>query len=317
MLCFCSRNNNPDETSFIADMDRLQTMRVFQTVADEGGFAAAARTLDLSAAAVTRLIADLEAHVGTRLLHRTTRRVSLTDAGHAYLTRVRAILADVEEAFAVAQAHTVEMAGVLRLQAPPVLAVNILAPMMADFQLIHPHVVVEIHVDASGDLAVGDHDITLLIAEDGYDGNVIARPIMSGDGVLCASPGYLARNGVPQTPDDLARHRCLVRRKSDMRPGTLRLLQTEENDRPIDAPVNAVCITNHSETLLRAAVEGAGISALPLALAAPLLEDGRLVRVLAPWSCGRFTIYAALPSRKFMPARARAFLDFMAHHMQG
>ena len=87
-------------------MDRLLTMRVFKTVAEEGGFAAAARALDLSAVAVTRLVADLENHVGTRLLHRTTRRVSLTDAGETYLVRVRQILEDVDEAFAVAQAHT-------------------------------------------------------------------------------------------------------------------------------------------------------------------------------------------------------------------
>lgn len=298
-------------------MDRLLTMRVFQAVADEGGFAAAARALDLSAATVTRLVADLESHIGTRLLQRTTRKVSLTEAGQAYLERVRAILADVDEAFAVAQAHTVEMAGVLRLQAPPVLAVAILAPLMADFQLLHPHVVVEIHVDASPEPPLGEHDITLLVAEDGYDGNVIARPILEGDSVLCAAPAYLARHGTPQQPEDLTAHRCLVRRRNDVRMGLLRLRQTEEGDRVLDVPVNPVCITNHTETLLRAAVEGAGISALPVALAAPYLEMGRLVRVLAPWSSGRFTIYAALPSRKFMPARTRAFLDFMAQGMQG
>jgi len=163
---------------------------------------------------------------------------------------------------------------------------------------------------------VGDHDITLLIAEDGYDGNVIARPIMTGDGVLCAAPDYLAEHGVPQAPHELAGHRCLVRRRTDVRPGVIRLWNTLQREEVVDVTVNPVCVTNHTETLMRATLEGAGIGSIPLALALPHLEEGRLSRVLAHWSCGRFTIYAALPSRKFMPARTRAFLDFMAQRMQ-
>jgi len=109
-------------------MDRLQTMRVFVAVVDEGSFAAAARALDLSPAAVTRMVADLEAHLGVRLLQRSTRSLALTDAGQAYLERVRHILTDLDEAATVAQRHNLAMSGVLRLFAPPVLAVHILAP---------------------------------------------------------------------------------------------------------------------------------------------------------------------------------------------
>ncbi|WCM94214.1 LysR family transcriptional regulator [Acidovorax sp. NCPPB 2350] len=292
-------------------MDRLLTMRVFQAVADEGGFAAAARALDLSAAAVTRLVADLEAHVGARLLQRTTRRVSLTEAGEAYLLRVRSILADVDEAFAVAQAHTSEIAGVLRLLAPPALAVHILAPLVAGFRQAHPRVTLEIHVDSSIDPPIGDYDVTLLGADERFNANIIARPILSFDGVMCASPEYLRENGVPQVPEDLARHQCLLWRHSEVRPGVVRLIEPGEGGRVVEVAVQPVCVANHTDTLLRATLDGAGISPQPLELAAPHLRSGRLVRVLAPWTTGRFTLYAALPSRKFMPARTRAFLDFM------
>lgn len=293
-------------------MDRLLTMRVFQAVVDEGGFAAAARALDLSAVAVTRLVADLESHVGTRLLQRTTRRVSLTDAGEAYLARVRQILDDVDEALAVAKAHTSEMAGVLRVSAAPVLAVHILAPLLAEFRLLHPQVVFEIHVDSSPDLTIGDCDITLMSVNAGYNGNIIARPIISSSELLCASPDYLRRHGVPQRPEDLPQHQCLLLRRTDLRAGLMRLFDPSQGDLAVDVQVQPVCVANHTDTLLRAALDGAGISAQPVDLLAPYLSSGRLVRVLAPWTTGKFTLYAALPSRKFLPARTRAFLEFMS-----
>lgn len=293
-------------------MDRLLTMRAFQTVADEGGFAAAARTLDLSPAGVTRLVADLESHVGARLLQRTTRRVSLTEAGEAYLARVRQILADVDEASAVVQAHTEELAGVLRLLAPPVLAVHILAPLVSEFRRLHPQITIEVHVEALSAPPIGDYDITLLGADEQYDANVIARPIASTDAVVCASPAYLRQRGTPQQPEDLAGHDCLLYRRPDSRGGTMRLLHPGEGNRAVDVRVQPVLMANHIETLLRAALDGAGICAQPLSLAAPYLREGRLVRVLAPWTMGRYTTYAALPSRKFMPARTRAFLEFLS-----
>src|SRR3990167_5724610 len=109
-------------------MDRLLSMRVFQRVIDEGGFAAAARALDMSPAVVTRLVADLEEHLGARLLHRSTRRLSLSEAGEMYLRRVRAILQDIDEAHDMASSHTLELAGVLRLMAQPILTTHVLAP---------------------------------------------------------------------------------------------------------------------------------------------------------------------------------------------
>jgi len=178
-------------------MDRLQTMRVFVAVVDEGSFAAAARALDLSPAAVTRMVADLEAHLGVRLLQRSTRSLALTDAGQAYLERVRHILTDLDEAATVAQRHNLAMSGVLRLFAPPVLAVHILAPLVAEFRLREPGIMLEVHVGSISDMPSEAFDLRLMGIAEGYDGNMVARPIVTTDAVLCAAPNYLQRRGVP------------------------------------------------------------------------------------------------------------------------
>src|SRR5215213_3593937 len=143
-------------------MDRLQSMRVFQQVVDEGGFAAAARKLDLTPAAVTRLVSDLEKHLGVRLLQRTTRRLSLTPAGEAYLGRLRSILSDIEEAHAVVQAHSREMSGTVRILAQPVVATHIIAPAIPEFHRLHPDVRLELHVHDVVDPNVEDYDLTIV-----------------------------------------------------------------------------------------------------------------------------------------------------------
>lgn len=293
-------------------MDRLMTMRVFQTVADEGGFAAAARALDMSPATVTRFVADLERDVGARLLQRSTRRVSLTEAGMAYLVRVRLILADVGEARAMAQEYTGGMSGVLRVCASPVLAVHILAPLVAQFRARHPSVQLDIHVSVGSDLPIADHDVTLLSAPSDYDANVIARPFATTVGVLCAAPAYLSRRPAPRTPQELAEHDCLLASHADMRASAVHLSHPAQGEHLTEVAVRPVCVVNHADTLMGVALGGAGIGVLSVDLVAEHLRAGRLVRVLAPWTCGHYTLYAALPSRKFMPARTRAFLDFLA-----
>ena len=143
-------------------MDRLLSMRTFRQVATEGSFAAAARVLDMSPAVVTRLVVDLEEHLGTRLIQRTTRRMVLTEAGRLYLERVEHILDAIDEADALASAETDAVQGMLRLHAPPVLAVHILAPLMAGFHRLHPQVVLDVDVGTPDKVQVDQYDITLL-----------------------------------------------------------------------------------------------------------------------------------------------------------
>jgi DNA-binding transcriptional LysR family regulator len=292
-------------------MDRLQSMRVFQQVVDEGGFAAAARKLDLAPAAVTRLVGDLEKHLGVRLLQRTTRRLSLTPAGEAYLSRLRAILSEIEEADAMAHAHSREMSGTVRILALPVVATHIIAPAIAEFQQRYPEVVLELQVEDVIDPNVEDHDITIVSGGIAIHSTAIVRTIIDSAAVFCASPEYLLRHGEPRVPADLRQHRCLRLRTTGMRLRAMTLIDPTANDRTLEIEVPAAVSANHTDALLRATVDGAGISSQPADLIAPLLKSGELKRVLAPWITNRISLVAALPSRKFMPARTRAFLDHL------
>ncbi|WP_337961921.1 LysR family transcriptional regulator [Curvibacter microcysteis] len=292
-------------------MDRLQSMKVFQAVVSEGGFAAAARKMDLSPAVVTRLVEDLEQHLGTRLLQRTTRKNALTEAGTAYLARLRVILSDIEEAEASMRAHTQEVAGLLRIQAQPVMAVHILAPQVAEFRRLYPRVSLDIHTSSTSDLTIEDFDLTLVGAGSEFDANVIARPIVSSVGIVCASPRYLRAAGTLREPEDLRRHACLRLRMPSVRPGVWRLMNPDDGDRALEVQVEPALVVDHTDTVLQAAISGAGVCSLPMDLAAPYLRNGQLRRVLSPWITARFTLYAAMPSRKFVPARTRAFLDFI------
>lgn len=292
-------------------MDRLMSMRVFQRVIDEGGFAAAARALDMSPAVVTRLVADLEGHLGTRLLHRTTRRLSLSDAGETYLSRVRAILQDIDEAHVMANAHTKELAGVLRVLAPPVLATHVLAPLLVNFRQMYPKIRLDITVESFKEPPIEDYDITLLATDTSFDGNVIARKIVSSEAIFVASPAYLQRKGTPLVPADLTQHDYLRMKAPGLHPRVLHLFQGTHPDQRLDLELEPVIWANHPDTLMRAALDGAGITSTTVNLVASSLASGALVRVLSPWITGQVTLYAALPSRKFMPQRTRVFLDYL------
>ena len=286
-------------------------MRVFQQVVDEGGFAAAARKLDMAPAVVTRLVVDLETHLGVRLLQRTTRRLSLTPAGEDYLSRVRSILTEIEEADAIASRQSEQMSGTLRVLAPPVISAHVLGPAVARFQAEHPEVLFDIHVEDAADPAVEDYDITLLPGTGALHAGVIARTIIESQTVFCASPEYLRQYGTPQTLQDLLHHRCLRPRTPGVRLRALVCIDPTRRDATEEVDVQPVITANHTDTLLRATLAGAGICSQPEELIAPMITSGYLQRVLDPWITSRLSIVAALPSRKFMPARTRAFLDHL------
>ena len=295
-------------------MDRLLAMQVFERVATENGFAAAARAMDISPPVVTRVIAELEAHLGARLFHRTTRRVSLTEAGDAYLTRVRQILQDVDEADAIASAHTHELAGRLRVHTLPVLASYVIAPLLSTFRQRHPGIVVDVDIDTYRDPPIEDYDITLMGVDANFDANIVARKVTESETILIASPDYVRRKGVPKKPEDLAEHECMRLRRSDVPFRNWRLWRDSDPNDVIEVKSQPVLVANHTDTLLRAALDGAGITSIALDIVAPYLTRGEVVRVLNPWITGRLAMYAALPSRKFIPERSRVFLDYLVEH---
>jgi DNA-binding transcriptional LysR family regulator len=286
-------------------------MRVFQKVIDEGGFAAAARAMDMSPAVVTRLVADLERHLGTRLLHRSTRHLSLSVAGETYLLRVRSILQDIDEADRLASSQTHELEGILRVLTPPVLATHVVAPLIAGFRKLYPKILLNVEVDSFKEPPIEDYDITLLPTDAGFDADVIARKVASTLAILVAAPSYIQRKDMPNTPQDLAKHDVLRLKAPGLRPRSWRLLNSAQQDEPLDVVVEPVLWINHTDTLLQAALDGAGITSVAIELAAPYMSRGELVHVLSPWITGRLQLFAALPSRQFLPERTRVFLEYL------
>ena len=308
-------------------MDRLLSMRVFQEVVDRGGFAAAARALDMAPAGVTRLVNDLEIHLGARLLQRTTRRFTLTEAGVNYLRDLRPILEAIDDAETAAGANTSDLRGTLRIVAPPIIASYFLASLSAAWIARYPRLTLDISVDDFPQNRIEDFDLSLLIVHEGFNANVVARTLGAGEWILCAAPSYLARAGIVQQPEDLAQHaylrfpwqhaggkRLRLRRvhgaleSSGAERGPAESTRPEEV-REVDVP--AALQSSNPDVLYRAALDGAGIAVLSRLLISRQLETGALVQVLPGWIFGRFTLYAAMPTRELVPARTRAFLDFL------
>ncbi|WP_110960142.1 LysR family transcriptional regulator [Acidovorax sp. ST3] len=301
-------------------MDRLQAMKIFERVVEEGGFAAAARAMDMSPPVVTRMVAELEQHLGTRLLQRTTRKLALTDAGESYLQRVRAILHEIDDAEAAAAASTRDLRGTIRIVAAPVLATNFLAPMVAVWHAYYPKLMLDISMDAYASSRVDEFDVTIMVAGEDFDANIVARPLVQGEAIVVASPDYLERRGIPREPQDLIHHDYLRDSSAPVRlqsgPGRklrLQSLRADVPDEEVDAP--AVLQSVSTELLMRAAVDGAGVAVTSRLLAEEHLARGELVHILPGWIFSRYTVYAALPSGRMLPARTRVFLDFLTEHV--
>ncbi|KQV88105.1 MULTISPECIES: LysR family transcriptional regulator [unclassified Roseateles] len=293
-------------------MDQLRAIKVFVRVIDEGSFAAAARGLDLAPAVVTRLVAELEEHLGTRLLNRTTRRLSLTEIGEAYLERARRILADVDEAAALAASATQEVRGLLRILCPPAIAVHQLAKHLPKFHREYPLVTLEITSPGPVDTVDDAYDLTIFLSRETLDGDFIARRLARSEFIMCASPDYLDQRGRPQHPHDLKQHDALLPpTPSLMRGLTLQRGDgTEEITLPI-VPSRAALSTTHMDTNYAAALHGLGVAGLPSFMVEDALLEQALERVMPQWRLFGTTLWAGMPTRKYVPARTRAFLDFL------
>lgn len=290
-------------------------MRVFQRVVDEGGFAAAARALDMSPAAVTRLFGDLEQHLGARLMQRTTRKLALTEAGEVYLLRVRGILHEIDDAEAAVGASTLELQGTVRVLASPVLASYFLAPIVAQWRQRYPKVALEIAIDPFPQSRVDEFDVTFMAVDEGFDASVVARPLATTEWIVCASPAYLQRAGTPRQPQDLERHDYL---KFPWQQGggtgnrRLSLRPAQGDGAPVEVDMPVALQSVSLDVLYRAALDGAGVAVLSRLLVERHLASGDLVHLVPDWIFGRLTVYAAVPSRKLIPARTRAFLTFLS-----
>ncbi|WP_422011398.1 LysR substrate-binding domain-containing protein [Roseateles sp.] len=293
-------------------MDQLRAIKVFVRVIDEGSFAAAARALDLAPAVVTRLVAELEEHLGTRLLNRTTRRLSLTEIGEAYLERARRILADVDEAAALAASATQEVRGLLRILCPPAIAVHQLAKHLPKFHREYPLVTLEITSPGPVDTVDDSYDLTIFLSRELVDGDFIARRLARSEFIMCASPEYLDQRGRPQHPHDLKLHDALLPPTPAMMRGLT--LQRGDGSEEITLPIvpsRAALSTTHMDTNYAAALHGLGVAGLPSFIVEDALMEQALERVMPEWRLFGVTLWAGMPTRKYVPARTRAFLDFL------
>ena len=294
-------------------MDRLTAMRVFAEVATSGSFSATADKLDMSRAMVTRYVADMEQWLQARLLQRTTRSVTLTDAGELALRRCQQMLAlttDLEEETATTAEG--ELRGQLRLTCSVSFAYAQLGAAIADFLARHPQL--KIDLDASeGSLNLVERRIDLAIRISAEpDSMLIGRPLAQCDSVLVASPAYLAAHGTPQQPADLARHRCLS--YANFGKSVWQLSRGDAVERVgVSAPFSA----NEATTLMRAALAGGGIALQPTYLVNPYLRSGELQAVLPEWNLPVMTIYALYPSRRHLSPAVRALLDFLVARFAG
>jgi DNA-binding transcriptional LysR family regulator len=297
-------------------MDHLRAMRVFARVADEGSFAGAARALDLAPAVVTRVVAELEEHLGARLMNRTTRRLALTDVGTDYLARVHRILADVEEATAMAGANTQEARGVVRLLMPPAVSVHQVAKHLPRFFQLHPQVQLEIDAFGPVEAASEAHDIAILWTRLPLEGDFIARRLARTETIICAAPEYLDRRGRPDHPSDLTQHDALLPAISEVQRGLTFYRGPWGDDEPggesvTVVPRRPILTTPHVDTNYAAALAGLGITGLPSYVAEDALMEHALERILPEWHLFSATLWATMPSRQHLPARTRAVLDFL------
>ena len=299
-------------------MDQLRAMRVLARVADEGSFAAAARALDMAPAVVTRVIAELEEHLGARLMNRTTRRLSFTEAGDDYLQRVRQILADVDDAAVRLGNATGEPRGHLRVLLPPALAVHQVVKHLGAFRRQYPQVTVELHSPGPVEAMDESFDLTILSSRGPLEGDFIARRLARTEVVLCASPEYLDARGRPSHPQDLAHHDTLLPPISELQRGITFVAGTGN---PADdvtlVPNRPVVTSSHIDTNYAGALHGLGVAGLPSYVLEDALLEHALERVLPAWRLFSIDLWVALPTRKHLPARTRAMLDFLVHEFGG
>ncbi|SHH16755.1 LysR family transcriptional regulator [Massilia sp. CF038] len=290
-------------------MDRLQSMRVFAKVVEHGSFARAAQAMDMSNTVVTRNVADLEAHLGTRLLNRTTRKLSLTETGLQYLERVKQILTDIDDADAVASSSARKASGTLRIYCQHSFGQSQLAALLPKYAEAMPDVVLDVTLaDYPIDLVEEGFDIGILLGLQKFDATMIARRLCMSTLVLCASPAYLAKYGEPSTPFEVSDHKILNFAFEQLRHSWPLSWGNEKGDIPIVSRL----ISNNGSILRHAALAGMGIMVRSSFTLDDDFSSGRLVQLLKGHHLGMMPVNLVYPSRRLMSYKVRSFVDFMS-----
>ncbi|MGF1681278.1 LysR family transcriptional regulator [Photobacterium minamisatsumaniensis] len=292
-------------------MDRLTAMQVFAVVVDRGSFTAAAKHLDLSRVKVTRYVAELESWLGARLLQRTTRSLALTPAGkqfHSQCLDVLDLTKTIEHTLSDA---SVVPSGKLRITSTSAFAISHLTEAIVDFQQQYPDVSIDMNIqDYKVNLVDEQVDLAIRIADE-LDPGLIARKLAPCNSVLCASPHYLEKAGMPSDIYHLSQHQCLLFSHFDTHQWQLRQGAILER-----IAVNGDLRSNDVMVLYQAAKKGAGIARLPRYLVDHDLASGELIEVLPQWQVNSMAVWGIYLSRKHMPASLRVLLDFMVERFK-
>jgi DNA-binding transcriptional LysR family regulator len=293
-------------------VDRLEQLSAFVEVARRQSFAQAARQLDCldcHVSAISRAVAALEARLGVRLLQRTTRRVTLSDAGRDYFKRCETLLAELEGADAEVRERAASLRGTLRVSAATGAGQALIAPLVPEFLAAHPLMTLDLHLtNRYVDLIEEGYDLALRVGALAADSRLVVRRIAPTRRVLLASPAYLAQRGSPRTPAQLREHACLVLEIG----ARARHWELQRRQTQVAIDVTGPLHSNNAFVLLGACRSGTGIGLLPASVASPDVDSGALRRVLPGWSSTEQGIYAVYPSARFIPAKVRAFVEFIA-----
>ncbi|WP_434114346.1 LysR family transcriptional regulator [Paraburkholderia caffeinilytica] len=295
-------------------MDRLRAYEVFVTVVSRGSFTRAADALETSPANVTRYVSELEAHLGTRLLNRTSRKLSLTEGGETLYARCKSILDDVAETEGLVSSASVEPRGRLRINAPVSFGIQHLAPLWPEFMRKYPGVELDVAlIDRVVDIVEEGYDLAIRISSAGSTSHA-ARKLATSRNILCASPDYLVRCGYPVTTADLFEHQCIG--YSYAATGDEWQLMDSENT-PHSVKVNCHMHTNNGDTARAAALAGQGVIWQPTFLIGGDLRAGTLVQVLPDYHLPDIDVLALYPSRRHLSAKIRTMIDFLADAFGG
>lgn len=292
-------------------MDRLGTMEAFLRVAETKSFSEAARRLRTSKSLVSRQVAELEGNLGVRLFHRTTRSLTLTEEGRGYVEQVARILAEIEEANLSVSATRAAPRGRLRVSAPMSFGILHLAPAIPLFLARCPEVELDLNLnDRYVDLIDEGLDLSIRVGRLA-ESSLVARKLADNRMVLCASPDYLARHGTPQSPADLAQHRCLCYSSNATQPEW----RLQHRDGTLwSVPIKAHLHVNNGDVLRSAALAHTGIAFLPNFIVGRDLQVSGLVSLLEPYIPADAGIYAVYPHSRHLSPKVRTFIDFLVAH---
>ncbi len=287
-------------------MDRIIAAKVFVVIAERGSMVKAADALDMSRAMVTRYLAQMEQWAEARLFHRSTRRLSLTDAGEETLVRCRQLLETAESMRASSAADAGAPQGMLRISCSPSLGQAAIAQAVAAYLNLHPRVRVDLQMTNQAVNLVEDRIDLAIRITNALDPNLIARQLAHCDSVICAAPSYLASKGTPERLEELNSHNCLAFSYFGKN-----LWHFKRDSEMVAIPVSGNLSANDSLVLMAAAQAGAGITMQPRFSAVPLIRQDELVELLPAFSPQQMGIYGIYTSRQHMPAVLRSMLDFL------